>query len=153
MKGTILDYSVQSNTGYISGDDGQRYLFQGSEWRSPGIPERGKKVDFTLSGNQAAEVFLAIGSNPSLSSGNGTEKSKTTAGLLAIFLGGFGVHKFYLGYQKPGIIHLLCGTVGWFLVLPGIASGIVALIEGIIYLTKSNEEFDQIYIQNKKEWF
>jgi len=71
---------------------------------------------------------------------------KLGAGLCGILLGGFGVHKFILGYTNEGIIQLvlgfLCG-VGW----------IIGLIEGIIYLTKSDEEFVRTYIQNKKGWF
>lgn len=77
--------------------------------------------------------------------------NKTTAGLLGIFLGAFGVHKFILGYQIPGII-MLCITVltcGY----GGIVVGLIGLIEGIIYLTKSDEEFVRTYVQSKKEWF
>jgi TM2 domain-containing membrane protein YozV len=74
-------------------------------------------------------------------------EKKVTAGILAILLGVFGVHKFYLGYTKAGIIQLILG-----LVTCGAVS-IVGLIEGIIYLTKSDEEFDRTYVQNQKEWF
>lgn len=59
------------------------------------------------------------------------QKSKVAAGLLAIFLGGFGIHKFYLGKPIQGIIYLLfCWTY-----IPEI----VAFIEGIIYLTKNDD--------------
>lgn len=75
------------------------------------------------------------------------ENKKMVAGILGILLGGFGVHKFYLGYTKEGIIQLIltfvtCG-----------AASIVGLIEGIIYLTKSDEEFYQTYQVGKKPWF
>lgn len=78
-------------------------------------------------------------------------KNKIAAGLLAIFLGFFGIHKFYLGYNNQGIIMLLitiltCGIGGFFM-------GIIGIIEGIIYLTKTDEEFDREYVQNKKFWF
>lgn len=76
----------------------------------------------------------------------GAEK-KTIAGVLGILLGGLGVHKFYLGYTKEGIIQLV-GS----LVTCGVGS-IVGLIEGIIYLTKSDEEFVSTYITGKKGWF
>ncbi|MGI9527654.1 MAG: TM2 domain-containing protein [Weeksellaceae bacterium] len=78
---------------------------------------------------------------------NGQENKKLLAGLLGIFLGTFGAHKFILGYQKEGIIQL----VGSILTC-GIG-GIVGLIEGIIYLTKSDEEFYQTYQVGKKPWF
>ena len=84
---------------------------------------------------------------------NLTEASnkKLAAGLLAIFLGSFGVHKFGLGYNTAGLITLLvtvltCGVAGFVM-------GVIGIIEGIIYLTKSPEEFDAIYLQNSKEWF
>ncbi|KVV13386.1 TM2 domain-containing protein [Flavobacterium sp. TMP13] len=75
------------------------------------------------------------------------ENKKVVAGILAILLGGFGVHKFILGYTKEGIIQIVLT-----LVTCGIAS-IMGLIEGIIYLTKSDEEFYQTYQVGRKGWF
>lgn len=76
---------------------------------------------------------------------------KIVAGVLAILLGGLGIHKFYLGYQKTGIIMLVvtlvtCGFGGAIM-------GIIGIVEGIIYLTKSDEEFVATYVNGKKEWF
>ena len=79
-------------------------------------------------------------------------KSKVAAGLLAIFLGGLGIHKFYLGYTTQGIILLLVSFLGILLLGPVIAC-VISLIEGIIYLTRSDEEFYRLYVLNKKEWF
>ncbi len=63
-------------------------------------------------------------------------KNKTTAGVLAILLGGFGIHKFYLG-KLSGIFYLIfCFTF-----IPSI----IALIEGIRFLTMSEEDFNEIY--------
>lgn len=76
-----------------------------------------------------------------------TESKKTVAGILAIFLGGLGAHKFYLGYTTPGIIQLvvsLC-TFG--------AGSVIGLIEGIIYLKKSDADFIATYQVGKKAWF
>jgi TM2 domain-containing membrane protein YozV/predicted RNA-binding Zn-ribbon protein involved in translation (DUF1610 family) len=77
--------------------------------------------------------------------------TKMTAGLLAILLGGFGVHKFYLGMSSAGTIMLLVSllTCG----MGSIVIGPIALVEGILYLTKSDEEFYQTYMVEKKEWF
>lgn len=72
-------------------------------------------------------------------------EKKVTAGILALLLGAFGVHKFYLGYTKAGIIQILLSLL--------CLGGLIAFIEGIIYLTKSDEEFDRTYVQNQKEWF
>ena len=82
-----------------------------------------------------------------------TEKDKIAAGLLALFLGAFGIHKFYLGYSKAGIIMILVFIVGFVLILPPIAISIIALIGGIIYLTKTDEAFYETYAANEKQWF
>jgi TM2 domain-containing membrane protein YozV len=61
-------------------------------------------------------------------------KDKFTAGLLALLLGGFGIHRFYLGHTGKGIIYLLF----FWTFIPAI----LALIDGIRYLTMSNEDFE-----------
>jgi len=80
---------------------------------------------------------------------------KLAAGLTGIFLGAFGVHKFILGYTKPAIIMLVVSLAGG-VVTCGVASfvmGVIGLIEGIIYLTKTNEEFETTYLDAEKPWF
>lgn len=64
---------------------------------------------------------------------------KIVAGILGILLGGLGIHKFYLGYTTAGIIMLVVSIVSCGFVAPIIS--IIGLIEGILYLTKSDEEF------------
>lgn len=59
-------------------------------------------------------------------------KSKVAAGLLGIFLGGFGIHRFYLGFTTIGILQILVTIVTC-----GIGS-IWGLIEGILYLVGAN---------------
>ena len=76
----------------------------------------------------------------------GAEK-KIVAGICGILLGGLGIHKFVLGYVKEGIIQIIITIVTC-----GIGS-IIGLIEGIVYLTKSDEEFVNTYITNKRGWF
>ncbi|WP_411826951.1 TM2 domain-containing protein [Luteolibacter sp. AS25] len=79
---------------------------------------------------------------------------KLIGGILAIVLGAFGVHKFYLGYQKEGIIMLIVGVVGLFICgFPTLAVGIVGLVEGILYLTKTDNEFVSTYVIGRKPWF
>jgi TM2 domain-containing membrane protein YozV len=72
---------------------------------------------------------------------------KIVAGICGILLGAWGVHKFILGYTTEGIIQIVIT-----LLTCGIG-GIVGIVEGIIYLTKSDEDFVRTYIQNKKGWF
>ena len=76
----------------------------------------------------------------------GAEK-KIAAGICGILLGGLGIHKFILGYTKEGIIQIVISVFTC-----GIGS-LIGLIEGIIYLTKSDEDFVKTYITNKKGWF
>ena len=86
---------------------------------------------------------------------------KLIAGICAIVLGSFGVHKFILGYQQEGIILLAVTIVAWIIAVVTCGIGtplimipsIIGIIEGIMYLTKSDEEFVQTYIVGKKPWF
>ncbi|HEU0175378.1 MAG TPA: NINE protein [Blastocatellia bacterium] len=76
---------------------------------------------------------------------------KVAAGILGILIGGLGIHKFVLGYKTEGLIMLLVTvlTCGF----GGIIFGPIGLVEGILYLVKSDEEFVRTYIQNKRGWF
>ncbi len=76
---------------------------------------------------------------------------KMAAGICGILLGAFGVHKFILGYTTEAII-MLCVTVVSCGIL-GMVPSVIGIVEGIMYLTKSDEEFVRTYIQNKKGWF
>ena len=75
------------------------------------------------------------------------DNKKIAAGVCALVVGGLGVHKFILGYKTEGILQIVitvftCGI-----------GGIIPFIEGIIYLTKSDQEFYNTYQLNKKTWF
>lgn len=90
----------------------------------------------------------------------GAEK-KLAAGICGILIGSLGIHKFILGYQQEGLIYLAmfaasiiiafvtCGIGSFLIMVPSI----MGIVEGIIYLTKSDEEFVQTYVVNKKPWF
>ena len=92
---------------------------------------------------------------------NSTESKRLMAGITAIIVGYLGIHKFILGYNKEGIIYLVSN----FVLLPVIsvvtcgfggvlyAINLIPIIEGIIYITKSDEEFINTYQVNKKPWF
>lgn len=77
--------------------------------------------------------------------------NKIAAGVCGILLGSLGVHKFILGYTGAGLIMLLvtmltCGVAAF-------PMHIIGLIEGIIYLTKSDEDFVRTYVEGRREWF
>jgi len=76
-----------------------------------------------------------------------TSGKRVAAGILGILLGGFGAHRFYLGDVLGGFLRLLIT-----LVTCG-AGSVIGLIEGIIYLTKSDAEFDATYVYGDRTWF
>ena len=56
MKGKVLDYNIQESKGIISGDDGQRYSFESSEWKNNISPKVNQFVDFEIDGKNAKGV-------------------------------------------------------------------------------------------------
>lgn len=80
-------------------------------------------------------------------------KDKTAAGILGILLGSLGIHKFYLGYTVPAVIMLVVTIVGSCFIVGPVVMGLIGLIEGIMYLTKSDEDFQNTYVNGYKPWF
>ena len=88
---------------------------------------------------------------------------KVVAGIMGILFGQFGVHKFILGYTGAGIAMLVISLVSYLLIITVllalvggiglIAISVIGLIEGIMYLTKSDDEFIQSYGVHNKSWF
>jgi len=77
--------------------------------------------------------------------------NKIAAGICGILLGGLGVHKFILGYTGAGLIMLLISLLTCFAVAPVVH--IIGLIEGIIYLCKTDDDFVHTYVDGRREWF
>ena len=78
---------------------------------------------------------------------NPAESKRMMCGILAILLGSLAIHKFIMGKTSTGIIQIIisvctCGV-----------GGIIGLIEGIMYLTKTDEQFYNEYIVGGKNWF
>ena len=80
----------------------------------------------------------------------GAEK-KIAAGICGILLGSLGIHKFVLGYTGAGLTMLLISVLSCGFLAP--VMSIFGIIEGIIYLTKSDEDFVNTYVTNKRAWF
>lgn len=152
VQGYVLDYSVQAGVGVITADDGNRYEFAGTEWRDGSFPLRGSRVDFDVRDGVAVAVY----NNP-LPVGASTEpfeipppaftpfmaqvqyhppsgKNRTAAAILAILLGGIGVHKFYLGSWGWGLVYFV---FSWTFI-----PAAIGIIEGIRYLVLSDEAFE-----------
>ena len=98
----------------------------------------------------ANPVPVGMAYNPASSSTN-----RIVAGICGIALGTFGVHKFVLGMVGPGIAMLLISLVGGFLTcgISAIVMQVIGIIEGIIYLTRTDEQFFAEYVVRKKGWF
>jgi TM2 domain-containing membrane protein YozV len=88
---------------------------------------------------------------PLASTANPRASNKLPAGICGIILGGIGVHKFILGYTGAGIIMLLVSVLSCGTLYP--IMHIIGLIEGIVYLAKSDDEFVRTYVDGRKEWF
>ncbi len=107
-----------------------------------------------------ATAYTSTGSGSHNPSVQEFASKKIAAGICGILLGGLGVHKFILGFNTAGAIMLAVYLVGaitgmclFIPILAAIAMQVIGLVEGIIYLTKTDEEFYQLYAVQKKEWF
>ena len=123
MKGQVLDFSVQTNSGIITTPEGSRFKFDGSQWKAAKPPVRGMTVDFEPKEDRAVEIYhLAI--NESANSPRPTndgdlelsDKSRTTYIILALFLGGLGIHNFYVERTGIAVAQLLLGLLSCGLV-------------------------------------
>ncbi len=106
------------------------------------IQEEAKSVasDFTKGAKEAYEELTSK-----------EENKRILAGVLAIFFGALGIHKFVLGYYKEGLIMLVVSLLSFGFLATLMA--LIGLIEGIIYLTKSDAEFYITYQLNRRPWF
>lgn len=75
------------------------------------------------------------------------QSQRVLCGVMGLLFGGLGIHRFILGDVGGGILRIVVSlvTCGF--------GGIIGFIEGIIYLTKSDEEFIRVYQIGKKGWF
>lgn len=78
---------------------------------------------------------------------SGEGSKRILCGVLGILLNIVALHRFMLGDTKGGLIRIALNVVTCG------GAGVIGLVEGIIYLTKSDEEFDRIYVQEGKAWF
>lgn len=114
-----------------------------------------KAKEFAEGAKETAKEFSEGAKQAFDSFENPAENKKVLTGILAILVGALGIHKFILGYNKEGII-MLVATLVLGAVTCGIGAslmGLVGLIEGIIYLTKSDADFYNTYQVGKKPWF
>ena len=112
-----------------------------------------KASEFAEEAKESAKEFSSSAKETYNEVTSGDNK-KLITGILAILLGWLGVHKFILGYNTEGVILLVLGILGFFTCgITSAISGIIGLVEGIIYLTKTDTEFHNTYQVGKKSWF
>ena len=115
-------------------------LENSTEWRPLGsLPDFGTPAD--------TPPPLAVGQEEVRDKAS----KKIAAGICGILLGSFGVHKFILGYTGAGLIMLLVTVLTCFMGSP--VMHLIGLIEGIVYLTKTDADFVRTYVDGRKEWF
>ncbi len=150
--GTTLPATPAPESWRQSGDLGQQQTQQPGYQPGGYAPPQQPQSSYPAYNQQQGMYQPAVGGSDWQAQG---ANKKMAAGICGILLGGFGVHKFILGYNTEGAIMVAAWVIGMFLTcgIASIAVGVVGLIEGIIYLTKSDEEFVRTYIQNKKPWF
>lgn len=151
---------AQATPGAVSLDKstpaGQRQEAGASPWAAA--------QDAATGAANAAQQAVQGGLNSFQAQGDVAQR-RLIAGLLGIFLGSLGVHKFYLGMTQAGLIMLGLTIGGWilgivgslvivgaiFFVIPW-AVGLLGLVEGILYLTKSDADFQRDYLSGRKPW-
>lgn len=149
MQGHILGFDTRTDEGMISAENGQRYTFAAAEWRQRVNPQAGQRVDFEPEDRRATAIYVVGGGNAMVA-----DKNRFVAALLAFFLGTLGLHKFYLGRIKAGIIMLCIAVFGSILFgVPTVIIGVIALIECVIYLATPDEAFQQKYVEGDAAWF
>ena len=99
----------------------------------------------TTNPNQAMCVKCGVSLSSTTSNGESKGKQKVVAGILALLVGGIGVHKFYHGSWGWGIVYILL----FWTYIPMIAS----VVEGIVYLTMNQTLYDEKYNNSPKTAF
>ena len=160
MRGQILVFNEQKEVGAIATDDGRRFLFHVKDWQDVVPPERGMAVSFMLDADgRARQAQLALpdavatpaSTLPSAQPLAQRPKRKPIITLLALFLGIFGAHRFYMGAWGWGLVQLLAVplVIGILMALLPPLGGLMyvaaigfVLVESVRYIWMSDAEFD-----------
>lgn len=135
MQGLVVSFSPDTEAGLITAENGQRYVFHRQEWQTGKyFPTAGLEVDFETLGNDARSIFVLEPLTDQSVRYEYGDRSRVVAILLALLLGSFGIHKFYLGQRKAGLIYLLFFWSG----IPAL----IGLIEAMWYLFMGRDGFD-----------
>ena len=126
LQGRVLDFKVQSNSGIISGDDGRRYFFTGTEWQNASLPVQGTRVDFEVRDGNAVSIYLGGVPTSHGSSDDNTPSEyrgcyrsadeKSVAGVCAGLAHKWGVKRggVQIGFVLLGLFYLI-GVLGYII--------------------------------------
>jgi TM2 domain-containing membrane protein YozV len=115
--------------------------------QAEGVPEWKPLVSFPEFASEFKNAPPPVVPLPAAARASG----KIPAGICGILLGSLGIHKFILGYTGAGLVMLLVSLLSCFLLAP--VMHLIGLIEGIVYLCKSDEDFVRTYVERRREWF
>jgi TM2 domain-containing membrane protein YozV len=123
-----------------------------SDWRPlASLPELAAELKPPGSLTGATPPMPPLATTPAAAELSAKASSKIAAGVCGILLGSLGIHKFILGYTGTGLIMLLVSLLSCGILAPVIS--LIGIIEGIVYLTKNDEEFVRLYVDGRREWF
>jgi len=145
MRGNILDFDQNTGRGIILGEDSNRYEFTRYDLKT-GECVAGDEVDFVAEEGDAKEIY-------SIPIKKSEHPNKYVAAALAFFFGVFGIHKFYLGRNRAGVIMAVTSLIGFVLVIPLAVMGVVSFVEFVLYIIKTEDDFRQQYVVEKRSWF
>ena len=144
MKGIILNFSFQTNSGVIAGNDGNRYSFAGPEWRGGEFPEQGMRVDFVPDGDAATGIHIDIapaGAESMQGSASAptplttstpappvSDRINASAGAASAFaLHWVTIGKAAAAEYTPQIVGIIKGIPTLYLIIAGAGAGVVAV--------------------------
>lgn len=113
MRGKILDYSIQNGEGIISADDGQRYTFKVSQWKTDDThPAKNMQVDFSVNETQAADIYVVENVQTKYSNAASAQNQETSvAAIASMIFGIIGLFFDWWFFAIPSIIAVITGHI------------------------------------------
>ena len=112
MRGKILDYTIQTGSGVISADDGQRYDFLASEWKAQSVhPAKNVVVDFTVEEGNAVDIYVLEQQQSKYDNTAVQTQETSVAAIISMIFGIGGLFFDWWFFAIPSIIAIITGHV------------------------------------------